>query len=94
MIERNLPISYFSAAEKAKILADYHGDIECLYLLECEKARKAEDFDNYWAWNSKIKHSTKNLKLFKRWKGAAFIKEMGFDTSNADNALGRDWLDT
>ncbi len=93
MKENTQPKSYFSEEEKAKILADYNGNTDCLYLLECERAREAEDYDNYWAWSSKIAHPAHSLKTIKKIKGAAFIKKWGFDTSKADKAYGVEWLE-
>jgi hypothetical protein len=33
------------------------------------------------------------LKTLKTWRGAAFIKQMGFRTEEADALYGKDWLE-
>ena len=84
---------YLSEAEQEEELRLHHGDIEMVYYAEAWKAHEAKDDEVSWQWFSLIVVPAHYLKSLKRWNGADFIRELGFDTSKADKAYGPGWLE-
>ena len=79
-----------SKEEQEEELRLYHGDIEAVYTAE---GNRADDNDTFWQWYSLIALPGYTLMSIKGWYGADFIRGTGFDTSNADEDYGPDWLD-
>ena len=73
--------------------ASIYGDIEYVYLAEAEKARKTKDIDTFWQWISLTELPAHSLAAMKVWYGANFIRGTGFDTTEADEVYGADWLE-
>ena len=84
---------YLSKAEQEEELRLHHGDIESVYMAEAWKANEAKDDEVFWQWFSLIVVPAHALKSLKRQRGADFIRELGFDTSKADEAYGSGWLE-
>ena len=84
---------YLSREEQEEELRLHHGDIESVYMAEAWKANEAKDDEVFWQWFSLLVVPAYYLKSLKRWNGADFIRELGFDTSKADEAYGPGWLE-
>lgn len=84
---------YLSKEEQQEQLRLHHGDIEMVYYAESWKAHQAKDNEVAWQWFSLIGAPAYYLKSLKRWNGADFIRELGFDTTKADEAYGPSWLE-
>ena len=84
---------FLSKEEQEEQLRLYHGKIENVYSAEADKAHKAGDNETFWQWFSLIAVPEHFLLSLKRWRGADFIRELGFDTSKADTAYGPGWLE-
>ena len=84
---------YLSKEEQQEQLRLHHGDIEMVYSAEGDKANKADDDETFWQWYSLVVLPAYSLKSLKRRRGADFIRDLGFDTSEADEAYGRGWLE-
>ena len=82
-----------SKAEQAEELRLHHGDIEMVYYAESRKAHQAKDDEVAWQWFSLIVAPAYYLKTLKRRRGADFIRALGFDTTEADEAYGPGWLE-
>ena len=84
---------YLSKAEQAEQLRLHHGDKESVYVAEGDRANKVNDDETFWQWYSLVVLPAYSLKSLKRWRGADFIRELGFDTREADEAYGPGWLE-
>ena len=84
---------FLSKEEREEQLRIYYGDIEYVYLAEAEKARKTKDIDTFWQWISLTELPAHSLAAMKVWYGANFIRGTGFDTTEADEVYGPDWLE-
>lgn len=84
---------YLSKEEREERLRLHHGDIEMVYSAEGDKANNADDDETFWQWYSLVVLPAYSLKSLKRRRGADFIRDLGFDTSEADEAYGRGWLE-
>ena len=84
---------YLSKAEQEAQLRRHHGDIEMVYYAESRKAHEVKDDETVWQWFSLIVMPAYYLKTLKRRRGADFIRALGFDTTEADEAYGPDWLE-
>ena len=84
---------YLSKAEQEEELRLHHGDIESVYMAEAWKAHEAKDDQVFWQWFSLIVVPVYALKTLKRRRGADFIRALGFDTTEADEAYGPGWLE-
>ena len=84
---------YLSQEEQEARLRTFYNDIEQVYLAEAEGAHNAGNDEAFWEWYSLTEVPAHFLKSLKRWNGADFIRELGFDTSEADKAYGPDWLE-
>ena len=84
---------YLSKEEQQEQLRLHHGDIEMVYYAESRKAHQAKDNEVAWQWFSLIGAPAYYLKILKRRRGADFIRELGFDTTKADEAYGPGWLE-
>ena len=84
---------YLSGEEQEEELRLHHGDIEMVYYAESWKANKVKDHETGWQWFSLIVVPAYYLKTLKRRRGADFIRELGFDTTKADEAYGAGWLE-
>ena len=84
---------YLSKAEQEEELRLHHGDIEMVYYAESRKAYQAKDNEVAWQWFSLLVAPAYYLKTLKRGRGADFIRALGFDTTEADEAYGPGWLE-
>ena len=91
-IERPLPKSYLTDAEREQRLAE-GTDEDTMFQLESGAAREAEDFDAMWSWLARAKLPGASLRFLRWQRGSDFIREYGFDTTLADQEFGEDWLD-
>ena len=85
--------SYLSREEREERLRTFHGDIEYVYMGEADRARKAKDDAGFWQWLSLTELPSHYLSCLKIWYGADFIRGTGFDTTEADEVYGSDWLE-
>jgi len=88
-----VPKSYLSEAQREKVLRDYDGDPEEVYIAESDAAAAVGDEDSSWAWMAKVEFPHYSLMRLKRNHGAEFIRKFGFKTTAADFAYGEGWLD-
>ena len=84
---------YLSREEQEEELRRHHGDIEMVYYAEARKAHEVRDDETVWQWFSLIVAPAHALKSLKRRRGAEFIRALGFDTTEADEAYGPGWLE-
>ena len=84
---------YLSREEQSERLRLHHGDIESVYMAEAWKAHEAKEDEVFWQWFSLIIVPAHALKSLKRRRGADFIRALGFDTTEADEAYGPGWLE-
>ena len=84
---------YLSREEQEEELRLHHGDKESVYVAEGDRANKVNDDETFWQWYSLVVLPAYSLKSLKRWRGADFIRKLGFDTREADEAYGPDWLE-
>ena len=84
---------YLSKEEQEEQLRTFHGDIEHVYMREADMARKAKDDAGFWQWLSLTELPAHYLSCLKIWYGADFIRGTGFDTTEADEVYGPDWLE-
>ena len=91
-IDRPLPKSYLTDAEIERVRAEGLNE-NGRYLVEFNAARKAGDEDASWAWLARAEMPAHALRFLKHRRGAEFIREMGFDTTLADQEYGEGWLD-
>ena len=71
--------------------ASITGTQRCVYYAEAWKAHEAKDNEVFWQWFSLIVVPAHSLKSLKRRRGAEFIRTLGFDTTEADEAYGPGW---
>jgi hypothetical protein len=86
-----MPKSYLSAETREELLRE--GDLELVYLAESYEADQAGDGDAAWAWLAHVILPAHTLLFLKWQRGASFIREKGFATTEADAKYGPDWLD-
>ena len=84
---------YLSREEQEAQLRRHHGDIEMVYYAEAWKAHEAKNHETVWQWLSLIVAPAYALKSLQRRRGADFIRAVGFDTTEADEAYGPGWLE-
>ena len=84
---------YLSREEQQERLRLHHGDKESVYVAEGDRANKVNDDETFWQWYSLVVLPAYSLKSIKRWRGADFIRDLGFDTTEADEAYGPGWLE-
>ena len=84
---------FLSREEQQEQLRLHHGDIEGVYMAEAWKAHEAKQDKVFWQWFSLIVAPAYALKTLKRRRGADFIRALGFDTTEADEAYGPGWLE-
>ena len=84
---------FLSREEQEAQLRHHHGDIEMVYYAEARKAHEVKDNEAVWQWFSLIVVPAHALKSLKRRRGADFIRAVGFDTTEADEAYGPGWLE-
>ena len=84
---------FLSKEEQQEQLRRHHGDIEMVYYAESRKAHEVKDDEVAWQWLSLIVAPAYYLKTLKRRRGADFIRTLGFDTTEADEAYGPGWLE-
>ena len=84
---------YLSREEQEEELRLHHGDKESVYVAEGDRANKVNDDETFWQWYNLVVLPAYSLKSLKRWRGADFIRELGFDTREADEAYGPGWLE-
>ena len=84
---------YLSKEEREEQLRTFHGDIEHVYMREADMARKAKDDAGFWQWLSLTELPAHYLSCLKIWYGTDFIRGTGFDTTEADEVYGPDWLE-
>lgn len=92
MKEKNYPAKTFLSKEDREILLR-EGGMSLVCGGESQAAEKAGDMDTAWAWLAAAELPAHALKSLKRWYGADFIREKGFDTTKADKELGKNWLE-
>jgi len=88
---RPLPKSYLSEEEREELLRE--GDMDFVYLCESQEAQRANDMNASWAWMALAAIPAHSLMFLKNSRGAQFIRELGFNTVNADEKYGPGWLD-
>ena len=91
-IDRPLPKSYLTDAERERMRAEGLNE-NGKQLIEANAARKAGDEEASWAWLARSIMPAHTLRFLKWRRGADFIREMGFDTTLADQEYGEGWLD-
>lgn len=84
---------YLSREEREERLHLHHGDVEMVYSAEGNSANKAGDEESFWQWYSLIALPGHTLMTLKRWYGANFIRDTGFDVTNAEKDYGPGWLE-
>ena len=60
---------------------------------EADRALEAKDDASFWQWLSLTELPAHDLSCLKLWYGADFIRGTGFDTTEADEVYGPDWLE-
>jgi len=88
---RPLPKSYLSAEEREILLRE--GSQNLVYIAEAQEADNNKDGDTAWAWLALTDVPAHTLMSLKNRRGAAFIRELGFNTRKADEKYGPGWLD-
>ncbi len=88
--QKQMPKSYLAEAEREAMRVG--GTDNAVLILEAQAARRAGDLDTALEWFAIAELPTSVLKSFKRWYGSDFIREKGFNTSEADKELGKNWL--
>jgi len=88
---RPLPKSYLSAEEREILLRE--GSQNLVYIAEAQEADNNKDGDAAWAWLAMAEAPAHTLMWLKKRRGAAFIRDLGFDTTEADEKYGPGWLD-
>ena len=84
---------YLSKEEREERLRTCYGNITYVYMGEADMARKAKDDAGFWQWLSLTELPAHSLAVMKLWYGANFIRGTGFDTTEADEVYGTDWLE-
>jgi len=87
----NLPKSYLPEEDKEALMSE--GGMDLVYLAESQEADKFGDAAASWAWLALSELPAHSLMRLKKSRGAQFIREMGFNTTNAEKRYGVDWLD-
>jgi len=86
------PKSYMTDAEREELRRE--GATENLiFLVESQEADKAGDDDASWAWLARARLPAYTLRYLKRRRGAEFIRNLGFNTVEADAVYGSGWLE-
>lgn len=83
--------SYLSDVERQRLI--HEAGMDAVYAAEAQRALHEGEEENAWKWLSQGTLPTSCLKSIKRWRGADFIRQNGFNTKNADQELGADWLE-
>jgi len=91
MVTRTPPKSYLPAEEREALFRE--GGDYLVSLCESQNAAKAGDRASSWAWLALSDLPPHSLKFLKRVRGAQFIRDWGFNTKEADEVYGADWLD-
>ncbi|MDR2839376.1 MAG: hypothetical protein LBV49_12550 [Azonexus sp.] len=91
-IEKMKPRSYMTDAERDELRAGGLSE-NGICCAESEAADKAGDGETAWAWLACAELPAHSLAFLKKRHGSQFIRDMGFQTKNADEAYGSNWLD-
>ena len=83
---------YLSKEEQEERSRTYYGNITYVYMGEADRALKAKDRESFWQWLSLTELPAHSLAAMKLWYGADFIQGTGFDTTDADQVYGINWL--
>ncbi len=89
-MNETMPKSYLSDEEIQKALQQ--GGEENLYLEQSRKADEFGDDKTAWEWLALTKLPAHSLSFLKKFRGAEFIKKYNFNTKEADEKFGKDWL--
>ncbi|MCZ2328962.1 hypothetical protein [Bartonella sp. F02] len=90
-MKNKLPKSYMTDDEREELRVGGL-DQECIYLSESEAADRVGDERAAWEWLAMTEPPAHTLLFLKHRCGAQFIRDMGFNTKNADEEYGPDWL--
>ncbi|MCL6230277.1 hypothetical protein [Bartonella bilalgolemii] len=91
-MKKKLPKSYMTDTEREELRAGGFSQ-NGIYLAEAEAASKVNDRETMWKWLAMAEYPSYTLLRLRKWRGAQFIRDMGFITKNADEEYGPDWLD-
>ena len=83
--------SYLDPVEREGLMR--RSGMNMVYLCESQEADNAGDTEASWAWLAKAVLPAHTLLRLKERRGAQFIRDLGFPTTKADAAYGKDWLD-
>ncbi|WP_367068077.1 hypothetical protein [Oryzisolibacter sp. LB2S] len=86
------PKSYMTEEDRTRRRAGGMSE-NAILMAESRAADHAGDEEAAWAWLALAELPAHSLAFLKDQQGAAFIREHGFNTADADAAYGRDWLD-
>lgn len=91
-MSKPMPKSYMTEEQLAACRA--RGDSEeFIWLQQAGAARDVEDLDTAWDWLAKGPIPAYMLVCIKKWRGAQFIRDKGFNTKPAEEKYGPNWLD-
>ncbi|AQX20931.1 hypothetical protein Bcsk_002710 [Bartonella sp. CDC_skunk] len=91
-MKKKMPKSYMTDAEREELRAGGSSE-NGIYMVEAEAAEKTNDDQTKWEWLAMAEYPAHALLCLRKWRGAQFIRDMGFSTKNADKEYGSDWLD-
>lgn len=86
------PKSYLSDDVRQKMKSNGASD-NSIFLEEARAATLAGDSSASWNWLARSVLPAHTLRWIKERHGAQFIRAMGFDATEAEEAYGKDWLD-
>jgi len=86
------PKSYVSDEERQQFIREGCTQ-DFIYGVEGSRAGAAGDEDSAWTWMSMIELQAPSLLYLKKQYGPDFLREWGFNTKQADQTYGPDWLD-
>jgi len=86
------PKSYLPEEERQQILREGYSQ-DFIYTMESSHAGDAGDEDSAWTWLAMIELQAPSLLYLKNQYGPDFLREWGFNTKQADQTYGPDWLD-
>jgi len=86
------PKSYLPEEERQQFIREGCTQ-DFIYTVEGSRASGAGDYDAAWAWMAMIELQAPSLLFLKKQYGPDFLREWGFNTRQADQTYGPDWLD-
>ncbi|WP_171954230.1 hypothetical protein [Stenotrophomonas maltophilia] len=86
------PKSYMTEEDRTRRRAGGMSE-NAILMAESRAADHAGDEEAAWAWLALAELPAHSLAFLKDQQGAAFIREHGFNTTQADAAYGCDWLE-